>query len=593
MKRGIAAQMLIMCTLLMVGESTALADRRKLVFPIADTTVSAAPERLAFAYGGRVGFATASIRDGSQRYGLLYSFSVPEARIVDDFDLRPEFDVSKPSKLPLMRVHSETGLVLLYGLDSKGIPKLLALSADQFGLLSKIWVLSFPAGSLSASLSGLAFNGDGSRIYFIHRYPTSQSASPRTERSEGSDVLLPAEVHPNIATQEEETWERGGPGRSFADSSLAEGSVMAQSRAGSPTLHVVLLRAEDGAILAQTDLPDAGITGETSFSGWLFFDDARNRATAMAGRLMHVFAPGSDNLEIEASIDAKKLHVSDLIGKAISKDGRFAVGFYGYQVGDSTTGGGQLMLVSFDLDLKTARAFTINTRFTADANPWTFHRPTDTLLVPLSLTFKRADENQLRKVRGTSRRSIILTFSADGTLVKTPVAKIPKRSPDSHQRNIVGSSSSIGISSTGALGLLPSESGRVFAFDTSSGEIVNDLTVKPNGGLSSIQLLDPPGVIVLKRGRNRLGFVDASTGPIIDAIEVLRTRTIIKGANFLSGARVQINGVDLSVALRNPDDPGREIEIKRGKRDFPRGQEYTVVVINRDGVFSKPITFVR
>jgi hypothetical protein len=215
------------------------------------------------------------------------------------------------------------------------------------------------------------------------------------------------------------------------------------------------------------------------------------------------------------------------------------------------------------------------------------------VLVPLSLKFKRIGENQLRKVRGTSRRSIILTFSADGTLAKTPVARMPKRSPDSHQRNIVGSSSSIGISATGALGLLPSESGRVFAFDTSSGEIVDDLAVKPNGGLSSIQLLDPPGVIVFSRGGDKLVFVDVSTGPIIDTIEVLRTGTIIKGANFLSGVRVQINGVDLSPVSRNPDDPGHEIEINRGKRDFPRGQEFTVVVINRDGASSKPITVVR
>lgn len=221
-------------------------------------------------------------------------------------------------------------------------------------------MVSFPAGSLSASLSGLAFNGDGSRIYFIHRYPTSQSASPGTESAESPDA--PAEGNTGLARQEDE------------DSSLAEGSVTAQSQVGSPTLHVVLLRAEDGAILATTDLMDAGIT-EASFSGWLFFDDARNRAIAMTGRLMLVFAPGSDSLEIETSIDAKKLHVSNLIGKAISKDGRFVVGFYGYQVGDSTTDGGQMMLVSFDLDLKTARTFTINTGFTTDANPWTLTGP--------------------------------------------------------------------------------------------------------------------------------------------------------------------------------------------------------------------------
>lgn len=251
------------------------------------------------------------------------------------------------------------------------------------------------------------------------------------------------------------------------------------------------------------------------------------------------------------------------------------------------------MLVSFDLVLKSARLFSINTRFTSDANPWTFHRPTDTLLVPLSLKFKRTDNDKIREVRDKSRRSIILTFSADGTLSKAAVALIPKRSPDSSKLNIIGSSSSIGVSATGALGLLSSGNGRVFAFDNLSGEIVNDLSVNPSGGLSSIQLLDPPGVIVFSSGGNKLVFVDVSTGPIIDAVEVLSTSTLIKGANFLSGARVQIDGVDIGVAGRNPDHPGREVTIQRGKKDFPRGQEFTVVVTNRDGVFSKPFTFVR
>jgi hypothetical protein len=580
MKRRIPARVLTMCALLMVSGSAARAGQRKLVFPIGHT-VSAAPERLGFAYGGLVGLATASVRNESEQYGLLYSFSVTEARIIDDFDLRPDFGLGKRSKLPLMKVHSETGLVMLYGRDSNGIPKLLAVSADPSGLLTRLWVVPFPAGFLSASLSGLAFNGDGSRIYFIHRHSASQSPSPGTESAESLDVVAsPAEAQPGISTQREE------------DSSMAGGSV-AQARAGSGTLHIVLLSALDGVELDTTDLLDAGITGKKSFDGWVYFDNERNRAIVMAGRLMHVFAPGSDSLEIETGIDAKKLHVSDLIGKAISKDGRFVVGLSGYKVGDSTAGGGRIMLVSFDLDLKTASAFTINTRFTSDANPWTFHRPTDTLLVPLSLTFKRNEEDQVREVRGKSRHSIILTFNANGTLGKAAVARMPKRSPDSSERNIVGAFSSIGISATGALGLLSSENGRVFAFDTQSGEIVNDLAVKPSGGLSSIQLLDPPGVIVFSRGRNKLVFVDSSTGPIIDSIEVLSDRTIIKGANFLSGVRVRIDGVEDLTARRSLEAPGRKITITRGKRDFPRGQEFTVIVTNRDGVASKPITFER
>ncbi|HSO76056.1 MAG TPA: hypothetical protein VLU47_14570 [Blastocatellia bacterium] len=55
---------------------------------------------------------------------------------------------------------------------------------------------------------------------------------------------------------------------------------------------------------------------------------------------------------------------------------------------------------------------------------------------------------------------------------------------------------------------------------------------------------------------------------------------------------MKIDGGDLN-ARRSAENPGRKITLTRGKRDFPRGQEFTVVVTNRDGVASKPITFVR
>ena len=73
--------------------------------------------------------------------------------------------------------------MMLFGMDSNGIPKLLALSADQSGLLSKRWMVSFPAGSLSASLSGLAF-----KVVTCCCRPKST----RTLRDEGRDLNRPA-----------------------------------------------------------------------------------------------------------------------------------------------------------------------------------------------------------------------------------------------------------------------------------------------------------------------------------------------------------------------------------------------------------------
>jgi hypothetical protein len=80
---------------------------------------------------------------------------------------------------------------------------------------------------------------------------------------------------------------------------------------------------------------------------------------------------------------------------------------------------------------------------------------------------------------------------------------------------------------------------------------------------------------------------------VINGIAAKRQRTIITGENFLNGAHVLLDGVDLGIANRSADNPGGEIIVGRGKKDFPHGQDFTFVIVNPDGRRSKPFTFQR
>jgi hypothetical protein len=134
----------------------------------------------------------------------------------------------------------------------------------------------------------------------------------------------------------------------------------------------------------------------------------------------------------------------------------------------------------------------------------------------------------------------------------------------------------------------------LFTFDTATGEIVSDERVNQVGRLASIRLVEDLNRIVASDlSSSHLLILDASTAPIIASVKVKRRSTIVIGSNFLSGAHLLIDGIDQGVANRSIDNPGTEIILERGKKDFPSGQDFDFVLINRDGVRSRPFLLRR
>jgi hypothetical protein len=142
------------------------------------------------------------------------------------------------------------------------------------------------------------------------------------------------------------------------------------------------------------------------------------------------------------------------------------------------------------------------------------------------------------------------------------------------------------------LGFVPTTSGSLLAFDTVTGEIVDEHVIGTNTS-TSIQLLEAQGLLSFTDGTNKLSFLDVSTGPGITSAKVHKASTTLIGSKFLFGAHVQINGLDIGEVTRDPDDPGHRIIVNRGKRDFSPGQSFTITVVNRDGSISNEFVLTR
>jgi hypothetical protein len=544
-----------------------LADRREIAFSAREGTVSSFPPNLGFVHSGTVGVALTYKQNPYST--TVVSFSVGEARIVDSFDLVPDFGVTDNFNLQpitFLKTHDLSGLVTVYGRDIGGIQKLLALTCDETGRLRKLWIRSFASTSRIPSENWLAANEDGSKIYFLHE--RRGGATPQT----------------------------------LQDGYWAPEGIVVFSRVHRPAYPQRIFKPKQGILatiemaLDLIDVPTgdtigtADVTGDGIFPA-VFFDDLRRRTTVLSGTVAYVFVSASDSLIVEFRFAPQiEFHDLNLEGQGLSQDGRFLVAYGGYNFDESD----KLynIYVSYNLEERSA------TQFAADgaslipiANVPVFHRPTGTLLVPLQIRFISEGNTIELKIVG-SRHMDILKLAASGSISRPAQVEIPKRSEGSAEPNVIGPLNTVAISATGAIGFASSSNGRLFTFDTLSGEIVGDDLLE-SGKIFEIQLLESQGLLVYSNAENKLVFVDTSTGPAVTDVRVKNNRTIIKGANFLASARFEINGLDLGVVNRNPDNPGREIILDKGKRDFPAGQPFSVVVINRDGLRSKPFTFQR
>jgi hypothetical protein len=223
-----------------LSASAALAERREIPFPIPNGLFSGHPLAVAVRSDGRIGFAlVANIQELS---GHLFSFSVSEAKVIDEFDLTADFGALNNGISPgfSLRVHEETGLVAVYGTTSNRVQKVVTLSSDASGHLFKRWqAVYLPANGLWPEL---AFNRDGSRVCVVYTDKDSGSQSRNANDGESSQT--------------------GTGGMAFIET----------------VQRADLIRVEDGAVLATASLREAG-----DFV-WAIFDDAHNRFIALLER---------------------------------------------------------------------------------------------------------------------------------------------------------------------------------------------------------------------------------------------------------------------------------------------------------------------
>jgi hypothetical protein len=333
------------------------------------------------------------------------------------------------------------------------------------------------------------------------------------------------------------------------------------------------IRAEDGAVLGTIQLEDSDI------EAGLTFNPVLRRLIVTTGLFFHVLKPEPDfavdwTLRVPGGVAG--VHPS-----FVSMGGRFLIGYGGYCVG--CFGHNANNFLTLDMESREFRILSLKSRILPSGIALTFAPSIAALIVPYSSTVKVKE----RKIKGCACGTQVadwLTLGQDGTLSRLFTTQLVG------DQQVIGPLNNAAFSRTSAIAFLATMTNRLVAIDTFTGEVISDQDV---GSVFFIYRIGDTDTFLTTNGTNVLNIFDLDTGPSIDSVTIKKRKLVIHGKNLLFGARVIINGEDLGVADRNPDAPGREIIVGRGKKDFPAGQDINVVVINRDGLSSKPFTFQR
>ncbi|MGH9822851.1 MAG: hypothetical protein ACREDR_06330, partial [Blastocatellia bacterium] len=177
---------------------------------------------------------------------------------------------------------------------------------------------------------------------------------------------------------------------------------------------------------------------------------------------------------------------------------------------------------------------------------------------------------------GTNTMSIIPVASS-GRLQSSLMVSLPAADLIVDSNNAVASKS-------GAIVFLPTGAGTMVSIDAETGTIVNSTQLDPQR-LRWIELNPETNQIFYSNGVI-LGAIAAPDHPLISSVNVGDSDTVIEGANFLRGATVTVNGKEISVSPG--ESPGSELVIKKGKKFFTGGSQFSIIVANRDGLSSAP-----
>ena len=337
------------------------------------------------------------------------------------------------------------------------------------------------------------------------------------------------------------------------------------------TAKVDKIRAEDGVVLGTIQLDDFDIEAGLTFNLIL------KRLIVKTGltNFFYVLKP-EDDFAVDWRVRGP-VESGGMKHGFVSADGRFLIGYGGF--GGSKVVGNNFF--TLDLTNQEFRTLFLDSRLAPSGVALTFAPSIAALLVPYSSKFKMKKGGFSGCACG-SQFADWLALSPDGTLTRPITTQL------SGDQQIIGPLNNAVLSKTSAIAFLATMTKRLVAIDTLTGEAVSDQEV---GDIFFIYRIGDTDTFLTTSGTNVLTVLELDTGPSILSIAVKKHKVIIEGTNFLAGVRVEINGVDQGIINRNPSDPGREIILEKGKRDFLAGQPFSVVVINRDGLRSQPFTF--
>jgi hypothetical protein len=353
--------------------------------------------------------------------------------------------------------------------------------------------------------------------------------------------------------------------------------IYSSSVEGSARCSLDLLDARSGMVLARADL-----TQSQSAARAVVLDDTHNRVVVLCDQTVLAVRRTTGPLQIDSQINYTGTQRLGFFPLGVAQNGRFLITYASFTQPPGADDGANVYVV-YDLEALQSREFHFDSALFPASNQIAFNSAAG-LAIDAPIAGYQHSDGGLELIIKPRRSLELYSLNSEGVLTRTMELEVPKASGAIFNGPL--------LSRSGAMGVVPTVTGRLLSLDTSTGEIVGDKSIGGNAQ-TSVQLIESRRLLSFTDGTNKLTLVDMNTGPTIEGVKVRGSNTTLTGTNFLAGARVQINGMEVEGATRSPDDPGHIITIGRGKRDFPSGQSFSISVINRDGLASEPFLLMR
>ena len=330
--------------------------------------------------------------------------------------------------------------------------------------------------------------------------------------------------------------------------------------------------------------------GTSLFEAQIFFEEARKRVVAFAGSQLWSINP-ANSLQIDFTIDASSEHQS-AVGLGLSADGRFAFGYQGFMpAGDGVNPGLTNAYLIHDLETRTSQSFPVPGTYFPFVNGHYFDRDSGTLITPAAGRVRKKTQKALKISLGRTRQVDIRRLTTEGSIIDRAVFVLPRSADDSTNAFLPFFPGIVAVSESRQVAFVPSTSASLFTFDLVTGELLNEEPVMSRRPVS-IALAEQANLVVVSDADDgSVRLIDVSTGPVVSSVRVTSKETRVRGINFMSDCRVEIDGEPVDSVRRDERTPGRSLILNLGKSDFPLGKTVSIVVTNRDGLKSSAFDF--